>query len=134
MRQPRWQREFRWDHRPDPDATIQIKSLPLEPFRESIPVELLRQFSFVRPPAQPAHGDGKGAKLAPVLFLLFPYFKFYSRLTNSHVLLHCCRNPFCGPALLAAFHKWFPANDKQDLWKNRKQIRRNIFHLLTDSP
>ncbi len=41
VRQPRWQREFRWDHRPDPDATIQIKSLPLEPFRESIPVELL---------------------------------------------------------------------------------------------
>src|ERR1043166_2406399 len=83
---------------------VRTHLLPFEPFRESIPVELLRELSLVGPPTQSAHGDRKRAKLAPILFPLFPYFKFYSRLTNSHVLPHRCRHPFCGPAWLAAFH------------------------------
>ena len=106
-------------------ALFKCNSLPLEPFGEGIPTQLLGEFSFVRPPAQAAYRNGKSAELTPILFPFFPYFEFYSRLTNSHVLLHCRRHPFCGPALLAAFHNSLgvPTNDKQDLWRNRKQIR-----------
>ena len=68
---------------------------------------------------QAAHGDGQGAELAPILFPLFPHFKLHARFTNRHVFFHRCRNPFCGPALLATFHDLFGvvrrANDKQDL-------------------
>jgi hypothetical protein len=47
------------------------------------------------------------------------------------VFLHRCRNPFCGPTLLATFHSCSVtrrANDKQDV--NGNQIRRTESFLL----
>jgi len=108
-----------------------VSSLWCEPFGEGIPAPLFRELPFVREPSQTADANCEGAKLSPILFPLLPHFKLHARFSYRYVFLHRCRNPFCGPTLLATFHSCSVtrrANDKQDV--NGNQIRRTESFLL----